>query len=256
MYHPACWVVFTATAALLFIPGRAESFFSRGWGGCGSRGGRGGRAGAGGPGLHARCARTHAGRRAASCSAAGNRQALPGSGVWRAVPVPRGRGITQQPPGWADRVRPLGQPLAANDGVMELFPLQSWAPPVPSLSAELSRSSPCSRSSLIPARQTRVPAARSPLQSGSEPPRYGHPGGAAAKPPRPPRAERVAPETMALSPWLAGEGEGGDARFGSVLVLGGAASAAPRRICGEGATGAGSRGEEVAGIFIYLLIFL
>lgn len=58
-------------------------------------------------------------------------------------------GIDGSPSG-SVRVRPLGQPPAVNDGVTELFPLQSWASPVPFLSPELPRYSPCSPSSLFP----------------------------------------------------------------------------------------------------------
>lgn len=45
MNHPACWIVFAATTALLFIPGSAGSFFLRRVGAQGGRGERGLRAG-------------------------------------------------------------------------------------------------------------------------------------------------------------------------------------------------------------------
>lgn len=193
MYHPACWIVFTATTALLFIPGSAKSFFS---GDGRVLAGREGKPSSGRPGLHAHCAPPLTCRQAASRSAAGNCQVPPASAVQTAVAVPRGRvgppaGGRVMPalvvvvgpdctaaPGLG-RVRPLGQPLAVNVGVREPFPLQSWAPPVFYLSPELSCYCPCSPSSCIPdSCQANSGACPCSLwQSENEPPHPGSWGG-------------------------------------------------------------------------------
>lgn len=139
MYHPACWIVFTATTALLFIPGRAKRFFSRGWGGeCGKP------SGAGDPDfMHIAHERTQAGRQQVALQQ-GIAKCFQRNGVQTAIPVPRGRA---GPPGRAANhmhlnssgicggaSRSLSPPatFGVNDGVTELFHLQSWAPPVPS----------------------------------------------------------------------------------------------------------------------------
>lgn len=181
MYHPACWIVFTATTALLFIPGSAKSFFfSRGAAReAAQRVGEPGGACRGGPGLHAHSARTPAGSELL-CSR--DCQALP-AGL-------RARGW---PPGWVpgpgSAATRSGGWLAAHGmhrpwlwgagplwlrvmGSCSFFPLPSWAPPVclpPSRA--IPRAPPASLlTAACKAGCQPASAPRSPLQSAYEAP--------------------------------------------------------------------------------------
>lgn len=148
MYHPACWIVFTATTALLFIPGRqcgklspppgagrgAVQRMERWW------------CVLGGPGLHAHSARLHA---AASCSAArlaeclqqGSRQR---AGLWGelwVLAVREGGIALSVCAAWMGRAGSSVQALSRRGGITQLFPLPSWAPPA-SLSSVSCRAVP------------------------------------------------------------------------------------------------------------------